>query len=144
MTYALFRVIHLVALLILATSLIISNAGFSRRLNREDITNLARVDRIGHVGLLILLLAGLALWLWTGRPAAFYNGNPLFHIKLGLFLVYVGLMAPASLFLARHRKADMDVQLEVPRHIVIALRSQIGVLLIIPVLAYLMARGIGY
>jgi len=144
MTFALVRVIHLVALLVMATSLIISNAGFSQRLNREDITNLGRVDRIGHVALLVLLLAGLALWLWIGRPAAFYNGNPLFHVKLGLFLLYVALMAPASVFLARHRKADNDSQLDVPRYIIIALRTQIVVLLVIPVLAYLMARGIGY
>jgi len=144
MLYALFRVIHLVGLLVMATSLIVSNVGFSRTLSREDVTNLIRVDRMAHVALTVLLLAGLALWLWIGRPAAFYNGNPLFHLKLGLFAAYVLLIFPTTRFLMRNRQLDESATLEVPLHIRIALRTQLALLLIVPVLAYLMARGVGY
>ncbi len=144
MLYALFRVIHLIGLLVMATSLIISNVGFSRTLNREDVTNLIRVDRTAHISLTVLLLAGITLWFWVGRPAAFYNGNPLFHLKLGLFVAYVLLIFPTTRFLMHNRKVDESALLEVPRHIRFALRTQLALLLVVPVLAYLMARGVGY
>ena len=140
----LMRSLHLIALLVLITAVLIHNIGFSRQLNREDIINLRRVDRAIHGGMALILLAGLALWLWVGKPAAFYNGNGLFHIKLLLFVIFVLLAGNNTLFLRRHRQLDAAHTVTFSSARRVGLRLEMALLLIIPVLAYLMARGVGY
>jgi len=140
----LMRSLHLIALLILITAVLIHNIGFSRQLSREDILNLRRVDRAVHGAMAGVLLAGLALWLWVGKPAAFYNGNPLFHTKLLLFVIFVLLAANTTLYLRRHKQLDEAHTISLPALQRLALRLQLPILLVIPVLAYLMARGVGY
>ena len=142
MAYILFRYLHFIAIIVLAGALVIENLAISRTITREDARNLARVDAVYGISAGLVLLFGLILWLWVGKPAEFYTDNPLFHAKLGLF-VLVGLLSIyPTVFLLRNRKTEAET-LPVPAVIPWLLRAELLLLVFIPVLAVLMARGIG-
>ena len=142
MAYVIVRYLHFIAILVLAGALLIENMATTRTINGEDARNLARVDAVYGLSAALVLLCGLTLWFWVGKPAAFYSGNPLFHLKVGLF-VLMGLLSlyPTRYYL-RHRKSTAE-KISVPRPLIWVLRTEIGLLLLLPVLAVLMARGIG-
>ena len=142
MAYVLFRSLHLLAALVFAGALIIENMAIKPVINREDAHNLARVDGICGMAALVIIACGLALWLWVGKPADFYNTNPVFHLKLGLLAILITSAVYPALFFFRHRQTEQE-QISVPKAVQLLLRFEIILLLIIPMLAWAMARGIG-
>ncbi len=138
----LIRYLHLFAVLVLAGTLIIENIAIAKTVGKEDIRQLLKVDAVYGLSAIIVLLCGLALWLWVGKPSAFYNSNPIFHAKLSLF-VLVGLLSIyPTVFFMKQRKTDSDT-IAVPAGVVRVLRIELALLAVIPLLAFLMARGIG-
>jgi putative membrane protein len=142
MAYVLFRSLHLLAALVFAGALIIENMAIKPVINQEDAHNLARVDGICGMAALVIIACGLALWLWVGKPADFYNTNPVFHLKLGLLAILITSAVYPALFFFRHRKTEQE-QISVPKAVQLLLRFEIILLLLIPLLAWAMARGIG-
>ncbi len=142
MLYSLFRLLHFIVLLIFAGALVIENMAIKPELTSEDARNLARVDRVCGMTAILTLIIGLILWFSVGKPAEFYSANPVFHAKLGLFVVLAILaIKPAMFFFKQqHNKSD---SIPVPGSVRLLLRIELIVLLCIPVLAFLMARGIG-
>lgn len=142
MTYILFRYLHLIAVLVLAGALIIENLAISPRLSRAEVRSLLRVDAAYGISAALVLTLGLLLWFVVGKPASFYSLNPVFHAKVGLF-VLVGLLSIyPTLFLLRQRRSTEE-SVEIPPLLILTLRIELLLLLVIPVLAFLMARGIG-
>jgi len=95
-----------------------------------------------------VLATGVARVLWFGKGAAYYMGNSLFHAKVGLF-VLVGLLSilPTVMFI-KWRKPVKAGQVPEPSARQVALvtwsiRIELLLLLAIPLLAALMARGYG-
>ena len=142
MAYVLLRYLHLLAALVFAGALIIENMAIKPVINREDAHNLARVDGICGMAALVITACGLALWLWVGKPADFYNANPVFHLKLGLLAMLIACAVFPAVFFFRHRQTEQE-QIPVPKPVRLLLRLEIILLLIIPLLAWAMARGIG-
>ena len=142
MYYELFRVLHFAAIFCLAGALVVENMAIKPQISGEDARNLAKVDAVCGISALLVFGIGLTLWLWVGKPAEFYSSNPIFHVKLGLFLLMVlCAIAPAAFFL-KHRKSYEEI-IAVPSYLRLLLKFELVLLLIIPVLALLMARGIG-
>ncbi len=138
----LIRYLHLTAVLVLAATLIIENMAMARQISQEDLRNLLKVDAAYGISAGVVLACGLGLWFWGGKPADFYTGNPVFHAKLTLF-VLVGLLSiHPTVFLLRQRRSTQSV-IEVPVSVLRVLRVELILLALIPVLAFLMARGIG-
>ena len=142
MLYTLIRTLHFAAIFVLVGALVIENMALKPTINGEDARNLARVDALYGIGAALTLLFGLILWLWVGKPSEFYSLNPVFHFKLGLFFLLALLSIYPTIFFLRNRKSTADV-IEVPRLIAILTKLELGILFIIPLLAFLMARGIG-
>jgi putative membrane protein len=142
LSYIIFRYLHFLAILILAGCLVIENMAIARQISAEDARNLAKVDAAFGISALLVFLFGLTLWLWVGKPAEFYSANPLFHFKLALFAGMGLLSIYPTVFFLRHRKLPAGT-VAVPPSVIWLLRSELVVLLLIPVLAVLMARGIG-
>lgn len=142
MAYTLFRLLHFAALILFAGALVIENMAIKPSINREDAHNLARVDLAAGAGAVLSFLFGLILWLWVGKPAQFYSANPVFHAKLVLFFAIVLLAMYPARFFFRHAKTEQD-SLDVPVAVRRILRLELILLLIMPLLATLMARGIG-
>ena len=112
-------------------------------MTRGAIAHLSLLDKIYALSVIVVLGGGLALWFWVGKAAEFYSKNPLFHIKITLFLV-VGLVSIyPTLFFNRERKGDADEVVMVPAAVHWCLRTELLLLLAMPLLATLMARGVG-
>ena len=138
----LIRYLHLGAVLVLAATLIIENMAMAPQINREDIRNLLKVDAAYGLSAVVILSCGLLLWFTGPKPSSFYSSNPVFHAKVGLFVVVGLLSIYPTVFLFRHRKSEAET-VAVPIGVRRVLRLELLLLVFIPVLAFLMARGVG-
>ena len=142
MYYELVRLLHFAAIFVFAGALIVENMAIKPQISGEDARNLAKVDAVCGMSAVLVLAFGLTLWLWVGKPAEFYSSNPLFHAKVGLFLFMAICAVAPTLFFLKHRKSQENT-IEVPAILRLLLKFQLVLLAIIPLLALLMARGIG-
>lgn len=138
----LIRYLHLFAVIVLAGTIIIENIAINKTISREDLRNLLKVDAIYGLSAGLVAILGIALWLWVGKPSSFYTSNPVFHAKLTLFVIVGLLSIYPTVFFLRQRKTQTD-SIEVPAGIIRTLRTELALLAVIPILAFLMARGIG-
>jgi putative membrane protein len=138
------RYLHFVSVFLLAASLWAQVLSLRPVLTRGEIARLQRIDLLYAAGAILVLATGLLQWLAVGKPADFYTRNPVFHAKLTLFLVIGLASAYPSVFFARQRKGPTEESVPVPAAVVWSVRAEVGLLAVLPLLANLMARGIGY
>ena len=136
------RYIHFTGVILLSSMLVAENVLMGRELDQKTRKSLVSIDRLYGLGAIITLAAGLSLWLWVGKPKAFYSANPLFHAKLGLFVLIGVLSIIPTVFIARSRNANQHI-ITVPGGILLIKRLELLGLLVLPLLAVLMARGVG-
>lgn len=144
MAEALFRTLHMLGLLGVAAGLVIAILVTRPGLGRDDVDGLSKTYLMTLIALALTTLAGLALWLWVGKPAAFFNNNPVFHAKMGLVIILAILLLVPALFFYRNNKSTSEEMISIPLSVRIMQRTAIPLIIVLPVLAYLMARGIGY
>lgn len=142
MYYELARLLHFAAIFAFAGALVIENMATKPRISGEDARNLAKVDAVCGISAIAVLVFGLTLWLWVGKPSEFYSSNPIFHAKIALFTLMALCAIVPTLFFNKHRKSEAEA-IEVPQLLRLLLKFQLVLLVIIPVLAMLMARGVG-
>ncbi|PCJ26373.1 MAG: hypothetical protein COA96_05050 [SAR86 cluster bacterium] len=142
MGYELLRLLHFAAIFAFTGALFIENMAIKPEITGEDARNLAKVDAVCGASAVLVFLIGMALWLWVGKPSEFYSSNPVFQLKLGLFALLVLLAAYPTVFFARHRQSNAST-IAVPGIIRVLLKAEVCVLIVIPVFAFLMARGVG-
>ena len=139
---------HLVAILSLVV-FISSEAALCRVewMSAAVVQRLARVDRIYQAAALATLATGIARTVWGMKGFGWYWGQPLLYAKLALF-VAIGLMSigPARTF-ERWRRTSQATGGLPPGDEIRATRRTIIVqahlLVLIPLAAVLLARGIG-
>ena len=66
----------------------------------------------------------------------------MFHAKLGAFVLLLLAASYPALFFNKYRSTSR-AEIAVPKAILVLLKIEVGLLLVIPVLAFLMARGVG-
>lgn len=138
----LLRYIHFVSIFVIAGTLTAEYFFLRSEMTRAEIRRLVGIDAVYGVAALSLLAAGLTLWLSDiGKPAAFYSGNWIFHTKISLFLVIGICSIYPTVFFIRNRKGKADDIVTVPKSIFWLLRCELLLLVVIPFLASLMARG---
>jgi len=138
------RYVHFMAVFAIVGALVAEQFLIARTMTRLEIKRIAKVDAIYGMGALAVLIAGLLLWFWVGKPTSFYSRNWLFHTKLTLFIV-LGLVSiyPTIFFLKNRKGKDQDSIVEVPNSIFLLLRIELIILIIMPILATMMSLGIG-
>ena len=148
MTGALAAYLHYLAMALIAVCLAYEYKVCVPGLTSDHARWLAKVD-LCYLGAAMLVLAsGLARALWFGKGLDFYTGNPVFYIKLALFLA-MGLISlpPTRQFLNWRRSARERGPIEASKHQLLRVRRYIAAELIlltcIPLAAVIMARGIG-
>ncbi len=146
MTLELFlRYIHFVSIFTIVGTLASEHLLLKSTLTRAEIGRLARIDAVYGLAALTLLGAGLTLWLGgIGKPAIYYTKNWVFHTKITLFLMVGLLSIYPTVFFIKNRKGDQTETVNVPKIIFWMLRFELLILFIIPMLAGLMSRGIGF
>lgn len=112
-------------------------------LTLDQARRVARIDALYGASAGAVLVVGLARLEWGDTAFDFYAENPTFWLKMASFATIGALsIGPTRRFL-RWRRADIapaDDDIGAARR---AIRIQLAVFPMIPVLAALMARGIG-
>lgn len=137
------RYVHFLAIFVMFSLLSIQHMVMNGQIDNNGIKRIAIVDIAFGVSALSALLAGIGLWFWVGKPAGFYHGNWIFHTKVTLFVLVGILSFIPTRFIAKHRKNSTEIVV-VPRFIVHIIRLELLLLCLIPLLAVLMANGVGY
>lgn len=143
MTEILLRAIHFSAIFVLVACLVGEYLLMREEMSGAELRRLGRLDLIYGLAAVVVLLAGLGLWLGgVGKAAAFYSANPVFHAKLGLFVFVALISLHPTIFLLRHRSGQGE-SIRVPASVRRVLRLELALLLPLPFLATAMARGLG-
>jgi putative membrane protein len=116
-------------------------------LSTEQARWLAKVDLCYFASAMLALGTGIARALWFGKGLDFYTGNPVFYIKLALFLALGLISLPPTLQFLSWRRAMRERSFEVSDYQVLRVRrflaAELILLACIPLAAAIMARGIG-
>lgn len=139
------RYIHFISIFIIVGTLVSEHLLLKKELTRKEITKLAKIDALYGLAAIILLAVGLTLWLGgVGKPAVYYSKNWIFHTKITLFAIVGLLSIYPTVFFIKNRKGIQTDKIQIPKFVFIALRLELFLLFIIPLLAGLMAKGVGY
>ena len=114
----------------------------------ETCKRLARSDAVFGFAALAVLITGLLRVFYGAKGYAFYVHNPVFHVKVGLFIL-IGLMSIIpTVTILRWKKQGKTLPNFVPTPAEIAktrrwVMIESHLIIFIPLAAVLMARGIG-
>lgn len=143
--YLFVRYAHFISILILFAMVVAENILVKPILKRKSITLLSKLDGLYGLTSITTVATGLTLWLWIGKPADFYH-NWIFYTKVGV-ITLVGILSiyPTVFFIKQRSKSvDQDTEeIQLPSLVIQLVRIELLLLLIMPLLATLMAAGIG-
>ncbi len=143
-TEILLRYLHFISIFIIVGTLTAEYVLLKPTLTRQEIGRIARIDGLYGLAAISLVAEGLTLWLGSyTKPSVYYTQNWLFLTKLGCFATIGLLSIYPTVFFIRNRKGDSAQPVEIPMSIYWSLRLELMLLVVIPLLAGLMARGIG-
>lgn len=139
---------HFVAILTLVVFMT-SEAALCRPewLNAAVVQRLARVDKVCQMAALAVLLTGLARTYWGAKGMGWYWHQPMLHLKLTLFVV-IGLISikPTQAFGRWRRQLEAGAALpsdDDVRGVRRLVMVQAHLLMLVPLAATLLARGVG-
>lgn len=139
----LIRYLHFISLMFLVTAVIGQHYLLRKEMKRSEIASVQKLDILYAVMVVVVLATGFAQWFWVGKPADFYAKNPVFHTKVSLFLIVGVISAYPSVFFGKQKKGDPNELVDVPSSIAWSIRAELVLLALMPLLATLMAKGIG-
>jgi putative membrane protein len=138
------RYLHFLSILTLAGTLTAELVLLRPELSRRELDRIARIDGIYGISAVVLLIAGLTLWLGSyTKPSVYYSNNWIFLTKIGLVGAVGILSIYPTIFFLRKRKGDPNEMVIIPPAVQWSVRAEVLLLVIIPMLAGLMARGVG-
>jgi putative membrane protein len=140
--------LHFLGMMTLMATLLAEHVTLQPQMTHLHLQRLARIDLVYGMAAGLVFLTGLLRFAYFGKGIHFYLGNPLFYVKVGLFLLVALIsIAPTVQFLSWRNmlKQDQMPVVDTPRvtRLRSVIRLELGLLLVIPLLAVLMARGIG-
>lgn len=145
---ALLAYCHFAAIIATGSLLAVELALCTRDAGPADLLRLKRLDGLYGMAAMLALATGAARVIWGAKDVSFYMNNPVFHTKIGLF-VLMGLVSiyPTVQFFRWAKVMDKAAR-QIPEVAAIervrkALFVQLALLATIPLAAALMARGIG-
>lgn len=144
-TELLLRYLHFISIFAIVGSLVSEHLLLKPQLTRAEIGRISRIDAVYGLAALSLLIVGLTLWLGGfGKPSEWYTKNWIFHTKITCFLIIGLLSIYPTVFFIKNRKGDQAELVAIPKSIYMMIRLELTLLFVIPLLAGLMSRGVGY
>ena len=142
-SFVLIRYLHFIAVIALFVLLLAEFVQMKPTLSGKSLRRLANTDLAYWLAGILVLLSGTLLTVSVGKGMDFYIHNPVYLFKVGLFLAAVAATLYPTVFLQTRRSSDPTDIISVPAVIRLIIRVKILVLLSLPLLAVLMAQGIG-
>lgn len=149
MSQAIAAYLHYLSIFVLFSLLSLEHVLFKLPMDSARARSLIRIDISFGITAGVVLLTGLARVIWFGKGWSYYLHNGVFHAKVGLF-VLVGLLSiiPTLTFFEWRNalKAGREPHTgEARARLTIGvIRAELALLMAMPLLATLMARGFGY
>ncbi|MDX1368885.1 DUF2214 family protein [Pseudomonas sp.] len=140
--------LHYLSIILLFALLTLEHRLFKLPLDLDRARSLMRLDIAYGLSAGLVLASGAARLVWYGKGLAYYLHNSLFHAKLGLFIL-VGLLSILPTLVFFNWRNDLragrvpQVSARLGRLVIMTIRLELLLLLILPLLAALMARGFG-
>ncbi|WJN58586.1 DUF2214 family protein [Pseudomonas sp. SO81] len=141
--------LHYLSIFVLFALLTCEHVLFKAELDVATARKLLRIDMIYGASAGLVLLTGLARVIWFGKGLDYYLHNWVFHAKVSLFIL-VGLLSilPTLTFFNWRNdllagKAPTITPAQAKRTIMV-IRLELLILVCLPFLASLMARGVGF
>ena len=135
-----FRYIHFIGIMSLASVLVMQHLILSSEVTKQELKKIIFLDVIYGISAMLVLIAGLTLWLSVGKNASFYSTNWVFHIKLTLFVVILLFSIYPTLYFRKSRKIAQDTVV-MPKMIIMSIRMQLLLVFVLPFLGVLISRG---
>ena len=148
-TDALFAYLHFAAIFTLLWFLAKEWTLFKAGPDALDAKRLALADLGYFLAAMAVLATGLTRALAGAKPWVFYAHNPVFHAKIGVFLLIALVsIVPTRAFLRWRRAAASDPAFRPDpaewRRMRVFLMIELHLIALLPALAVLMSRGIGW
>ncbi len=138
------RYVHFISIFAIVGTLVSEHLLLKKEMTRAELGRLARIDSVYGLAAITLLGAGLTLWLGAiGKPTEFYTKNWIFLTKISLFILVGLLSIYPTVFFIKNRKGQPDESIKIPKVIFWMLRFELLIVFTIPILAGLMAKGVG-
>ncbi len=140
--------LHYIGIMVLMGSLITEHVVLKPGINKSQIKSLATTDLIYGIAAAVVLVTGLLRWFVVDvKGAEFFNKNPLFHIKVTLFVVIVILSIFPTLKFLKWRKSvrkgqEVVVTEAEAKKQLMFIRIELLLLAIIPLLAVMVSMGV--
>ena len=139
------RYVHFIGIFTLVGTLIAEHLLLKKELTRGEIRRIAVVDAIYGLAAMVVIGAGLTLWFsGIGKPSIYYSKNWIFHMKLTSVGIVALLSIYPTIFFTKNRKGDPKEVVKVPSSVFMLIRIALLLLFLTPLLAALMARGVGF
>ena len=141
--------LHYIGIMVLMGSLITEHIILKPSITKEQIKSLASIDLMYGISAALVLITGLLRWFIVDpKGAAYFNVNPLFHIKVSLFVIVVILsLFPTMKFFKWRKQVKQGVESDITSKDVkkqlMFIRIELFLLAIIPLLAVMVALGDG-
>ena len=141
--------LHILSIMVLAGALIAEHLILKPNMAKDQVKTLAAVDLIYGISAIAVLVTGLLRWFVWGKGSEFYLSNPLFHVKITLFII-IGILSiwPTIRFLkwnkARKKGVEPDTGKKSVNKMLMFIRIELLLLVIIPLLAVMVARGYSF
>mgnify|MGYP000716198678 CR=1 FL=1 len=98
------RYLHFVGIILFSGTLIFEHLIIKKRMTNENFKRLCYIDRFYGISAILVFTAGMFLWFSVGKDASFYTSNPLFHIKLTIFIIIGLISIYPTIFFIKNRK----------------------------------------
>jgi len=147
MDYILLKYAHFIGIFLVVGGVFAELWMLKGKMTREELKTLAKVDGLYGLGAILVVGAGLTLWLSDiGKPAEFYSSTGLVYWKLAIFSIVGIISIYPTVFLSREKLGKKhqiaDELVDVPANMIWVVRAEFFLLLIMPLLAAYMAQGI--
>ncbi|MBX7124135.1 MAG: DUF2214 family protein [Cyclobacteriaceae bacterium] len=139
------RYTHFISILLITGALAAEWILMKPELTRSELKRLSRIDAIYGVAAVLVVTAGLMLWLLgVSKPETYYTHNWVFLTKIGIFITVGTLSVFPTVFFIKRQKGRPEEVVPVPAWIRRCISLELLLLAAIPLCASLMARGYGY
>ncbi len=139
--------LHYIGIMILMGALLAEYFIVKQDISAAQIKSLANIDLVYGTAAVLVIVSGLLRWfVFDSKGAAYFNANPLFHIKLSLFVVIVILSLFPTMKFHKWLKQVMRGELnglssKEMRKTLLFIRIELLLLALIPVLAVMVELG---
>jgi putative membrane protein len=110
------------------------------RISLAQVQCVRRFDKLSGAAAGVILLTGLAMLLWLAKPTGYYLSQPLFILKISIFVIASSLIVLTKIAFKRALASD-EAAWTAPRRVKVILAIDLIGLVMMAVLGYLVSHS---